>query len=142
MVTVNTPRTKAVIGFTDNQPVVLGGVTFQAGTTLLGWSTLGATLTHGEVFTNDSTTLLVAGGWWENTGQVWTDTNKDSLGDQWGQAPVLTEVVPFTYQLAVATNFVQAWSLDPPVNDWLPCPLPATAPTTTGGRHQCRIHLV
>ena len=112
VVTVNTPRTKAVIGFTDNQPVTLGGLTLQAGTTQLGWSTLGITVTHGEVFTNDCTTLLVAGGWWENTGEVWTDTNKDSLGNQWGQAPVLTEVVPFTYQLPVATNFVQVWSLD------------------------------
>ncbi len=112
VVTVDTPRTKAAIGFTDHQPVTLGGITLQAGTTMLGWSTLGATVTHGEVFTNDCTTLIVAGGWWENTGQVWTDTNLDSLGNQWGQAPVLTEVVPFTYQLPVATNFVQAWSLD------------------------------
>jgi hypothetical protein len=112
VVTVDTPRTKAVIGFTDHQPVTLGSLTLQAGTTLLGWSTLGITVTHGEVFTNDCTTLIVAGGWWENTGQVWTDTNKISVGNQWGQAPVLTEVVPFTYQLPVATNFVQAWSLD------------------------------
>jgi hypothetical protein len=112
VVTVDTPRTKAVIGFTDNQPVTLGGLTLQAGSTLLGWCTLGTTVTRGEVFTNDCTTLIVASGWWENTGQVWTDTNKNSLGNQWGQAPVLTEVVPFTYRLPVATNFVQAWSLD------------------------------
>jgi hypothetical protein len=112
MVTVDSSRTKAVIGFADHQPVTLGGLTLQAGTTLLGWSTLGITVAHGEVFTNDCTTLIVAGGWWENTGQVWTDTNKISVGNQWGQAPVLTEVVPFTYQLPVATNFVQAWSLD------------------------------
>jgi len=112
VVTVDTARTKAVIGFTDHQPAAFGGLTLQAGTTRLGWSTLGVTVTHGEVFTNDCTTLLVAGGWWENTGQIWTDTNKDSLGSQWGQAPVLAEVVPFTYQLPVATNFVQAWSLD------------------------------
>jgi len=112
LVTFNTARTKALVGFADNRSVALGPLTFQPGTTLLGWCTLGATLTRGEVFTNDCTTVLTAGGWWENTGEVWTDTNKISLGNQWGQSPVLTEVVPFTLTLPVATNYVQAWSLD------------------------------
>ena len=78
----------------------------------LGWCTLGVTLVKGEVFTNDCTALVVAGGWWENTGQVWTDTNRVSVGNQWGHSPVLTEVVPFTLTLPVGTNYVQAWSLD------------------------------
>jgi hypothetical protein len=111
-VTATTARTKALIGFADNRAVSLGGLTLRPGTTELGWCTLAATLTRGEVFTNDCTALLVAGGWWENTGQVWTDTNKVSVGDQWGQAPVLVEVVPFTFTLPVGTNQVQAWSLD------------------------------
>jgi hypothetical protein len=64
------------------------------------------------VFTNDCTFITVTGGWWENTGQVWTDASKTSVGNQWGHAPVLTEVVPFTLTLPVATNHVQAWSLD------------------------------
>lgn len=112
VVTVDTSRTKAVIGFADNEPTTLGPLTLRPGTTQLGWCTLAATLTHGEVFTNDCTALIVAGGWWENIGQVWTDTNKISVGNQWGHAPVLTEVVPFTVTLPVGTNFVQAWSLD------------------------------
>jgi hypothetical protein len=112
LVTFDTARTKALVGFADNHAITLDPVTFQPGTTQLGWCTLGATLSRGEVFTNDNTVLVVAGGWWENTGQVWTDTNKDSLGNQWGQAPVLTEVVPFTLTLPVSTNYVQAWSLD------------------------------
>ena len=131
VVTVDTPRTKAVVGFTDNQPVTFAGLTLQAGTTQLGWSTLGATVTQGEVFTNDCTTLIVAGGWWENTGQVWTDTNKDSLADQWGQAPVLTEVVPFSCQLPVATNFVQAWSLDEQGQRMAAIPVTGDASSTT-----------
>lgn len=111
-VSFNAARTKAIIGFADNQATALGPLVMQAGTTQLGWCTLGATLTRGEVFTNDCTAIVIAGGWWENTGQVWTDTNKTSLGIQWGRAPVLTEVVPFTITLPVATNYVQAWSLD------------------------------
>ncbi|MCC6821119.1 MAG: carbohydrate binding domain-containing protein, partial [Verrucomicrobia subdivision 3 bacterium] len=111
-VTFDTARTKALIGFADNQTPVLPPRTLRPGPTQLGWSTLGATLTRGEVFTNDCTMLAVAGGWWENTGQVWTDASQTSLGNQWGHAPVLTEVVPFTLTLPVATNHVQAWSLD------------------------------
>lgn len=111
-VTFDTARTKAIIGFADNQSTTLGPLTLRPGTTQLGWCTLGATLTRGEVFTNDCNMIAVASGWWENTGQVWTDTSKTSLGNQWGHAPVLTEVVPFTLTLPVATNYVQAWSLD------------------------------
>lgn len=112
LVTFNSARTKALIGFADNQSTTLGPLTLRPGPTQLGWCTLGATLTHGEVFTNDCTMLAIAGGWWENSGQVWTDTNTTSLGNQWGHAPVLTEVVPFTLTLPVATNYIQAWSLD------------------------------
>jgi len=64
------------------------------------------------VFTNDCAMLVVATGWWENTGQVWTDTNKVSVGNQWGRAPVFAEVVPFTLTLPVGTNYVSAWALD------------------------------
>ena len=112
LVTVDTARTKALVGFSDNHPVTLGGLVLRPGTTQLGWCTLGITLVQGEVFTNDCTALVVAGGWWENTGQVWTDTNHVSVGSQWGHSPVLTEVVPFTLTLPVGTNYVQAWSLD------------------------------
>ncbi|HEY5910847.1 MAG TPA: carbohydrate binding domain-containing protein [Verrucomicrobiae bacterium] len=112
MVTVNTPRTKLLLGYTDNRPTTLGGITLLPGPTRLGWSTLGLTLIRGEVFTNDCTALIVATGWWENTGQVWSDANKVSVGNQWGGAPVLTEVVRFTLTLPVGTNYVSVWSLD------------------------------
>jgi Carbohydrate binding domain len=112
LVTMDTPRTKALVGFADHRPVTLGGLTLQPGSTQLGWCSLGITLVRGEVFTNDCTALIVAGGWWENTGQVWTDASKDSVGNQWGRAPVLTEVVPFTITWPVGTNCVSAWVLD------------------------------
>ncbi|HWI59689.1 MAG TPA: carbohydrate binding domain-containing protein, partial [Bacillota bacterium] len=112
LVTMNTPRTKALLGYADNRAVNLGGLTLRPATTQLGWCTLGATLVRGEVFTNDCTLLIVASGWWENTGQVWTDTNKVSVANKWGGAPVLTEVVPFTLTLPVGTNYVSVWILD------------------------------
>jgi hypothetical protein len=83
----------------------LGELTFTPGSNQLGWCTLGATLTRGTSFTN-------ANGWWENTGQVWKNANKDSVGNQWGGPPILVEVVPFTLTLPVGTNRVSAWALD------------------------------
>jgi hypothetical protein len=112
LVTIDTPRTKAVAGFADNTPLSFGGVRIQPGTTRLGWCTLGLTLIRGESFTNDCSALIVAGGWWENTGQVWKDASKTSVGNRWGQAPVLAEVVPFSLTLPVGTNHVRVWALD------------------------------
>jgi len=112
VVTVNTPRTKAVLGYATNRVWNLGELAFAPGSNQLGWCTLGATLTRGESFTNDCTALIVASGWWENTGQVWKNSSKDSVGNQWGGPPILAEVVPFTLTLPVGTNRVSAWALD------------------------------
>jgi hypothetical protein len=112
VVTINTPRTKAVLGYVTNRLWQLGEVTLAPATNQLGWCTLGATLTRGNSFTNDCNVLVVASGWWENTGQVWKNANKDSVGHQWGGAPILMEVVPFTLTLPLGTNRVSAWALD------------------------------
>jgi len=111
-VTINTPRTKAVLGYVTNWIWNLGELTFTPGSNQLGWCSLGATLTRGSSFTNDCNALIVASGWWENTGQVWKNVNKDSVGNQWGGPPILMEVVPFTLTLAAGTNRVSAWVLD------------------------------
>jgi len=111
-VAINAPRTKAVLGYVTNRVWNLGEVTFAPGSNQLGWCTLGATLTRGSSFTNDCTALVVATGWWENTGQVWKNTNKDSVGNQWGGPPILMEVVPFTLTLPAGTNRISAWALD------------------------------
>jgi hypothetical protein len=111
-VTIDSAKTKALIGFTDEQTFDFEGVALRPGKTRLGWSTLAATLVRGESFTNDCTFLVIATGWWENTGQVWKDASKNSVGNQWGRAPVLAEPVPFSITLSVATNRVRAWVLN------------------------------
>ncbi len=112
VVTVNTPRSKALLGYATNMVWNLGELTLAPGSNALGWCTLGVTLTRGSSFTNDCRALVVASGWWENTGQVWKNTDKDSLGNQWGGTPILMEVVPFTLTLSVGTNRLSAWALD------------------------------
>jgi len=130
-VTVNTPRTKAVVGYATNRVFNLGPVSLAPGTNLLGWGSFGATLTRGEVFTNDCTALVIASGWWENTGQVWKDANKDSVGNRWGGTPILVEVMPFTLTLPVPTNAVTVWSLTQTGQRKAALPVTGTATNTT-----------
>jgi hypothetical protein len=129
-VTVNTPRTKAVLGYATNRVFNLAPLTLTPGTNLLGWGSYGATLTRGEVFTNDCTMLVIASGWWENTGQVWKDSTKNSVGNQWGGAPILVEVMPFTLTLSVPTNAVTVWSLTPTGQRKAAIPVSGTATNT------------
>lgn len=114
VVTINTKRTKAVLGFTDNRSWDLGGVTITPGATKLDWSTIGLTLIDGDAFdaTVSSRIMLVATGEMENTGQKWKDANRTSLGSNWGSAPTLVETVPATVTLPVAPSRVSAWALD------------------------------
>lgn len=111
-VTVNTARTKALIGFTDQREVDLGGVRLRPAATQLGFSTLALTLMRGDSFTNGGTALLVAAGRCENTDMLWTDASHTSVGDQWGSAPTLIETVPFTLTLPIAASRLKAWALD------------------------------
>jgi hypothetical protein len=130
VVTVNTPRTKAVLGYATNQVFAFGDITVAPGTNVLGWCSLGATLTRGDTFTNDCTMLVVASGWWENTGQVWKDATKTSVGNQWGGPPMLMEVAPFTLTLPVATNRVTVWTLDPTGQRMAALPVTGSATNT------------
>ncbi len=131
LVTFDTPRTKGLVGFPDGQAVGFSGLTLQPGPTELGWCTWAATLVRGSSFTNDCTALIVASGWWENTGQVWKDSTKNSVGNKWGQPPVITEVVPFTLTLPVGTNFVHAWTLNPTGQRVVELPISGNANSST-----------
>lgn len=110
-VTVDTPRTKAAVGYIQGRPIQLTGLELTATPELLPWASVGLTLIRGDAFTN-GTFLVIASGWIENTGMKWKDANKDSVGNQWGAAPTLIESVPFTVTLPVAADRVRAWALD------------------------------
>lgn len=114
VVTIDTPRTKAVVGFTAGRNWTLGGVRIAPGVTRLDWSTVGITLLEGNSFGGASggRGVIVATGDVENTGQIWKDATRTSLGSNWGGAPTLIEVVPASVTLPVAASRVSAWTLD------------------------------
>jgi len=109
---INTAKTKALIGFTDQKEVTLGDVTIRPGKTNLGWSTIALTLLEGESFSTTARALLIATGQTENTDMKWTNEKKNSVSDQWGSSPVLTECVPFEITLPVQASRVQVFALD------------------------------
>ena len=111
-VVIDTPRTKAVIGFTDGDVFELGAVTIRPGATRQGWSTITVTLMEGEQFGGAGRVLIAATGDVENTSMGWKDATRTSVGRNWGEAPSLVEAAPASVAVAVDSERVSAWALD------------------------------
>ena len=112
VVTINSPRTQAVIGFTAGRSFELGGVTITPGKTRQDWCTIALSLVEGESFTRPCRALLVATGSAENTGMHWKNAEHSSVGRQWGGPPSLVEAIPATIRLPMSPDRLRAWSLD------------------------------
>ena len=109
---INTPLTKAIIGFTDEQTFQLGDVAITPAKTQLGWSTIAITLKEGDNFRSNAHALITATGRTENTGMQWTSDKKNSVSTNWGSAPVLIETVPFQILLPAAPDKTTVYALD------------------------------
>ncbi|GIU77877.1 MAG: hypothetical protein KatS3mg005_1115 [Bryobacteraceae bacterium] len=114
VLTVDTPATKALLGFTDGGTYDLGGVVIEPGQTRQGWSTIAITARDGAALDGSSEAwgVIVATGDHENTGQIWKNAQKNSVGRNWGRAPALVEVIPARITLPVAPWRVAVWALD------------------------------
>lgn len=124
VVTIDSARARAVIGRADGGSFALGGpgldcaiqpeacVTFEIGATRRGFCALALTLLEGASFGADGRALLSATGDVENTGMIWTDASRTSVGDDWGGAPTLVEVIPAVVTLPRAASEVRVFALD------------------------------
>lgn len=108
--TINTQRSKAVIGFSDGRRIELGRLTITPGKTRQGWSTIGAMQIEGDEIGASGRVLLMACGDIENEGQVWKTGEKDSL-TTWGQGRVQVEGIPAQIELTTKAP-VEVWALD------------------------------
>ena len=112
IVTVDTPRTQAAIGFGRGRTHKLDRVAIRPGETMQDWSMIALTQTQGDAIGSPGRALLVAAGYIENTGQVWKNAEKSSLSS-WGRAPTLVEGVRAEISLRLdAGRSVEVWSLD------------------------------
>jgi hypothetical protein len=113
VVTVNTPRSKAVIGYGGGKRFDLGGVVVEPGPTAQdGWCTLTVTAVEGDLAGGPARLLVTATGTAENTGMKWKSPAHESVGRAWGKAPSLVEGIPARLTLPVPAGRVRAWALD------------------------------
>lgn len=114
VVTINTPRTKAVAGFKGDRTFDLGGVVIDPGSTVQDWSTIGITLLEGDSFdtTSAARAVIVATGEYANTDMFWKDESRTSVGARWGTAPAMVEVVPARITLPWPADRVKVWWLN------------------------------
>lgn len=111
VVTVNTPRSKAVIGFGGGKRFELGEFILEPAEGMQnGWSAITLTALDGAAKL-PRRWLLTATGYAENTGMGWKNAEKSSVGRAWGQAPSLVEGV--AAKLTVTDGkLVDCWALD------------------------------
>ncbi|HEX2950198.1 MAG TPA: carbohydrate binding domain-containing protein, partial [Armatimonadota bacterium] len=110
--TVDTYRSKMVVGYCSTKVFDLHGVTVAPLANMQNWAAISLTVMDGQNFNSHSRILVTATGNVENTGMVWKNPEKSSVGRNWGKAPSLVEGIPATISLPVAANRVQAWALD------------------------------
>lgn len=111
VVTLDTPRAKGVVGFSDDREFSLGTLRIRPGRTRQGWSTILLAQKDGERLGAVGTALLVAAGDTENTGMVWRDERKNNLAS-WGGAPVLVEGIAAEIEIETGDAALAVWALD------------------------------
>lgn len=113
-VTVDTSKTKALVGFVDGREFDLGGIGLVPQTTLNDWLTFGLMTVEGDsILSSDgSRCLLIATGECGNTGMQWNAEKTTLVNNNWGSAPSLAEVIPADITLPVDHRRVRVWSLD------------------------------
>jgi len=111
-VVINTPRSKAVIGFCDGQEFDLEPVRLRVGQTRQGWSAITLTAMTGGGFDRPGLLLLTATGYAENPGWGWeTEGDRVTVRSQWGGEPSQCEGIPAQIDFRIPAS-VRAWALD------------------------------
>jgi hypothetical protein len=111
-VSIDSPRSKGLIGARLALPFDAHGVKFELLVARNDWGVILATLIEGKSFAGPCRILVTTLGDEENSGQSWLDTKKTTLGRNFGQAPVLVEGLAARITLPVEASRVRAWALD------------------------------
>lgn len=113
VVTIDTQKSKAVIGYGAGKRFDLGGVFIEPGETMQkGWSAVTVTAMEGDFAKAPCRVLVTATGYAENSRMGWKNAEKSTVGKDWGEAPSLVEGIPAKITLPVPAQAVTAWALD------------------------------
>ena len=95
-----------MIGSTAGSPYDLKhNVSLEIGETLQQWANV--LLTFIESGEEGEHWLLTASGYAENTGMQWKNSEKTSVGRNWGSGPPLVEAIPLRLQFSERTALPQ-----------------------------------
>lgn len=111
-VSINTPRSKGLVGAALPQDFDAEGVRLRLLQSGTGSGVLTATLLEGENFHEHARILVTALGNASNTDQRWLDATHTTLGRNFGRGPVRVEGISARVGLPVAASRVNAWALD------------------------------
>jgi hypothetical protein len=111
-VTIDAPRSKALVGSIEPGPATLGDVTIDPKPNRQDWAAITLTAIDGKDFRAPGRILLTATGDVGNVGMKWRDAAKTTIGRDWGDGPSLVEGIPAVVTLAVPAAKVKAWPLD------------------------------
>lgn len=115
VVTIDTARSKAVVGYGAGKAFDLGGVVIEPGDTRQdGFSAIAVTAIEGEMSSADCRLLITAGGHFQNSGWGWEELgdSRVTLRRDWGSAPTLIEIVPGRITLPQPARGLRAWAVD------------------------------
>ena len=119
VITVSSPRSKAVIGFGGGRQFDLGdGVRVEPGPTRQnGFGVITLTVKQGALspqVTQTTQLLITATGYVQNTNWGWQELgdNRVTVCDNWGTAPTLAEGIPARITLPMPAGAVQVYALD------------------------------
>jgi len=114
VVTIDTAKTKSVIGFINGRRFTLGNVAIAVAPTTFNWATVSLSLQQGSFAkpTEAAKLLMVLTGNVENTNMLWSDAAHTSVSTNWGKSPTLIEVIPATIDLPFPSAATHAWVLD------------------------------
>jgi hypothetical protein len=111
---VDTPRTKLFTGFVRGGTFKLGDVGLTIGATRLNWATVTLTLVEGQGFNGPARILIAATGLVKNKGAQLQhlEGKRVTLGDRWGEAPVLCEGITAKIVLPASADRSTIYPLD------------------------------
>ncbi len=118
VVTINSERSKAVIGFAGGRIFKLGWLQIE-GVRSLQDDWVAVTVTEMEAGRSPGRDrsrvrrlLITATGYAENTNMVWKTPDRSSVGRQWGDPPSLVEGIGAQIKVAFSARTAKAWALD------------------------------
>ncbi|MDQ3813944.1 MAG: carbohydrate binding domain-containing protein, partial [Armatimonadota bacterium] len=109
--TVNTPRSKAAVGFWGGRAARLDELRIGMPRSMSNFAAFALSSLDGSTVRQSRRLLLTATGRAENLGMGW-NAERNSVGSQWGYGPTRVEGITANVQLATTIRGLRVWALD------------------------------